>query len=87
MGYSWSKGFTLMISHLHNHPLGEMPSLFTFYKAEARHSEVKKHDSSHTAHRQSWDSNMGSEMPKALGENPFILAFSSTWNLPKSRGS
>lgn len=28
-------GFTLMI-YLHSHPLGEMPSLFTFYKAESK---------------------------------------------------
>lgn len=78
--HSWSHIFTTI-------PWEKCHHYLLFTKQKARHSEVKKHDSSHTAHRQSWDSNMGSEMPKALGENPFILAFSSTWNLPKSRGS
>ena len=34
MGYSWSKGFTLMISHLHNHPLGNFCPLLAAYSPQ-----------------------------------------------------
>lgn len=77
--HSWSHIFTAI-------PWEKCHHYLLSTKQKARHSEVKKHDPSHTAHRQSQDSNLGSEMPEAQGKNPFILAFSSTWSLPKSRG-
>lgn len=80
--HSWSHMFTTI-------PWGKCHHYLLFTKQKARHSEVKKHNPGHTAHRQSQDSNLGSEMPEALGENPFILERiqESTWSLPKSRGS